>query len=101
MSSVLSASGLGLGVDAADSGLGLGVDVAGGRSLPCRMCGDEVDEERWELGYRVCLFCGEEVAVNERKTLCVVPMAKSNYVYVQGGEQGLALLKGLNKYNNG
>lgn len=75
-------------------------DDAGGRSLPCRMCGDEVDEERWELGYRVCLFCGEEVAVNERKTLCVVPMAKSNYVYVSASVEGKKFLKGLNKNNN-
>ena len=67
----------------------------------CALCDGDVSAGRWELGYRVCLFCGEKAAVSERKTLCVVPMAKSNYVYVRSGEQGLAMLKGLNKYNNG
>ena len=60
----------------------------------CSACGDDVAPSRWELGYRVCLFCGEEQAKKTRHT--VVPMSKSNYVVVTD----YSLLKGLNKYEN-
>ena len=68
-------------------------------SAACRFCGDEVDDARFALGYRVCLFCGEEAAISERATFCVVPMAKSNYVYVS--PENRDALKQLNKYANG
>ena len=38
----------------------------------CRNCGDEIHSERWSLGYHVCLFCGEEAAINARSSWCVV-----------------------------
>lgn len=28
----------------------------------CPQCGDDVHAERWALGYRLCLWCGEEAA---------------------------------------
>ena len=28
----------------------------------CRECGDDVHIERWQSGYKLCLFCGEEAA---------------------------------------
>ena len=62
----------------------------------CRICGDDVRPQRWALGYRVCLLCGEEAARQERTGWTVAPMAKSNYVVVTD----LQLLKGLNKYAN-
>ena len=41
-------------------------------------CGEEIKQERVDLGYKTCLQCGE-VRAKERK-LCVVPMHKSNYI---------------------
>jgi hypothetical protein len=38
----------------------------------CIDCGDDVHIERWTLGYRVCLFCGEEAARDERSSWCIV-----------------------------
>ena len=38
----------------------------------CTDCGDDVALERWSLGYRVCLFCGEDRAASERASWCVV-----------------------------
>lgn len=60
----------------------------------CRNCGDQYPSQRWALGYKFCMPCGEQVAKTTRHT--IVPMAKSNYVVVTDRE----LLKGLNKYAN-
>jgi len=38
----------------------------------CRTCGDDVHIERWQRGYKLCLFCGEEAAINARSSWCVV-----------------------------
>ena len=46
---------------------------------------------RWDLGYRVCLVHGDEVAKARRFT--VVPMHKSNYVAVFDRD----LLTGVNQ----
>lgn len=40
--------------------------------MTCRNCGDDINEGRWDLGIRLCLFCGEEAARIERKGWCVV-----------------------------
>jgi hypothetical protein len=56
----------------------------------CRLCGDEYEYERWKLGYKFCLPCGDEVA--KKVVRCVVPMHKSNYVLVTDRE----LLTGFN-----
>ena len=48
----------------------------------CCWCGDDVDPQRWAIGYRYCLTCGEDVAVSARESWCVAPMHKSNYVLV-------------------
>jgi len=58
----------------------------------CRHCGDTVSEARWELGYRLCLFCGEDAAREERSSWCIAPMHKSNYVLISNTSD----LKGLN-----
>lgn len=60
----------------------------------CRNCGDQYPSQRWALGYKFCMPCGEQLAKKTRHT--IVPMAKSNYVVVTDKE----LLKGLNKYAN-
>lgn len=48
----------------------------------CRTCGDEINPARWLLGYRVCLWCGEEQARADRLHWCVAPMHKSNYMLI-------------------
>jgi hypothetical protein len=30
----------------------------------CCWCGDDVDPQRWAIGYKYCLTCGEDVAVS-------------------------------------
>jgi ribosomal protein L37AE/L43A len=57
----------------------------------CRLCGEEFPSGRYELGYRVCLSCGDEIAKGRK--FCVVPMHKSNYVAVFDRE----LLTGVNQ----
>jgi hypothetical protein len=46
----------------------------------CIQCGDPVPTARTDLGYRICLLCGEEAAREERRGWTIVPMHKSNYV---------------------
>jgi hypothetical protein len=58
----------------------------------CPQCGDDVPAARYALGYRLCLFCGEEAAREERRGWTVVPMHKSNYVLLTNKED----LKGVN-----
>lgn len=49
----------------------------------CTRCGDDVHIERWARGYRVCLFCGEEAAREERRSWCVVQeYGKGGYMFV-------------------
>ena len=53
----------------------------------CIMCGEEVlPKKRAELGYRVCLWCGDDVAKQERASWCVAPMNKSNYILITNPE---------------
>ena len=49
----------------------------------CRDCGDAVAPNRWQLGYRVCLSCGESLAVSTRASWCVIqPYGKGPYMLV-------------------
>jgi hypothetical protein len=48
--------------------------------MNCIHCDDDIDPRRAALGYKLCLFCGEEAAKEERKGWTIVPMHKSNYV---------------------
>ena len=48
--------------------------------MRCRQCGELIAAKRVELGYAVCLPCGERAARNVRHT--IVPMSKSNYIVV-------------------
>lgn len=56
----------------------------------CRNCGDQYSVNRWKLGYKFCLPCGDKVAQQVVRT--VVPMHKSNYVMLTD----MADLKGIN-----
>lgn len=61
----------------------------------CVVCGDDVDERRVGIGYKTCLWCGEEQARAVKHT--IVPMPKSNYIVVTDP----SLLKGLNSSHKG
>ena len=68
--------------------------------IECRECGDEFPAERWSLGYRVCLFCGEEAARMERKSWCVIQeYTKGNYQLVTTN-QAHATLRQTNPKEN-
>jgi ribosomal protein L37AE/L43A len=58
----------------------------------CSFCNASINPHRYDLGYTVCMPCGEQQARKRKHT--VVPMAKSNYIVVTDRE----LLKQLNKY---
>ena len=58
----------------------------------CWGCGEDVDVKRWERGIRVCHACGDAEAERQRKSWCVAPMHKSNYMLVTREED----LVGLN-----
>ena len=58
----------------------------------CRVCGDDVSEGRAQLGFKLCLFCGEEQARQDRMGWCIAPMHKSNYMLITNK----ADLSGLN-----
>ena len=59
----------------------------------CTDCGDEFPVERWSLGYRCCLFCGEDRAKAERASWCVVQeYTKGHYAYVTSSSARQVLL---------
>ena len=46
----------------------------------CSKCGDDFPLARYNLGYRVCLSCGDAVAKQVR--FLSAPINKSNYVVI-------------------
>lgn len=46
----------------------------------CRSCGDDIDPPERARLTPLCLYCGEEAARAERKSWCIAPMHKSNYM---------------------
>lgn len=60
------------------------------RTYYCR-CGEEIAPERYALGFRACLSCGEVKARRVRHT--VAPLHKSAYFLITNK----ADLRGLNK----
>ena len=57
----------------------------------CR-CGEDIAPPRVSLGYRLCLWCGEDEAKAERRSWCIAPLHKSNYMLLTNKED----LKGIN-----
>jgi hypothetical protein len=46
-------------------------------------CGEDIDPRRIALGYRVCIWCGEEAARLERKRWTIVQeYTKGNYQFI-------------------
>jgi hypothetical protein len=60
--------------------------------MNCIHCDDDVDPRRAALGYKLCLFCGEEAAREERRGWTIAPLHKSNYMLWTNKED----LKGIN-----
>ena len=56
----------------------------------CKLCGEEYDLARLDIGYAVCLDCGDDIA-KERK-FTIAPLNKSNYVCITD----MTMLKQLN-----
>lgn len=61
-------------------------------TIECRVCGDGYPVERWALGFKVCMPCGDSLAAEARKSWTVAPMHKSNYMLFTNKED----LKGIN-----
>lgn len=58
----------------------------------CTECGDDIDPRRVSLGYRVCLFCGEEAATQARKGWTVVQeYTKGNYQFITSASAAVTL----------
>lgn len=67
--------------------------------LPCTDCGDDVHVDRWRLGFKFCLLCGEDRARAERASWCVVQeYGKGGYMYVSA-ESAPITLKQTNQKN--
>ena len=50
--------------------------------IQCKESGDDVETGMAKLGYKLCLFCGEEAAIAERKSWCEVQQyGKGNNLY--------------------
>lgn len=51
--------------------------------MSCTQCGDDVHAQRWALGYRLCLHCGQDAAISDRASWCVVQTyGKGPYMFV-------------------
>jgi ribosomal protein L37AE/L43A len=49
----------------------------------CRECGDDIEPKRVQIGYRLCLWCGEDAAQADRKRWTVVQeYTKGNYQFI-------------------
>lgn len=59
-------------------------------------CGNQISPQRVQLGYTICLECGEKEAVRRRDSWTVVPLHKSSYTLITNPNE----LRGLNKYAN-
>jgi hypothetical protein len=65
----------------------------------CWTCGDEVNPGRRALGYKLCLFCGEEYAREERTSWCIVQeYTKGNYQFITDSS-AMTILKQTNPKN--
>ena len=56
----------------------------------CIKCSSHVLQARYQLGYKTCLKCGDEIAKQRKHT--IAPMHKSNYVVITNQDD----LHGLN-----
>jgi len=58
----------------------------------CRECGDDIEPRRVQLGYKLCLWCGEDAAQADRKSWTVVQeYTKGNYQFVTNTAAAITL----------
>ena len=50
-------------------------------NIPCRKCGDDIDFRRADLGYNLCLVCGD-VEARQKKHVVQIPFSKGAYQYI-------------------
>ena len=64
-------------------------------TVACGCCGEQYSKARWELGYNVCLDCGQVEAEQQQQRWCIAPIAhKQGATLITRRSQ----LLGLNKY---
>ena len=63
---------------------------------PCTDCGETIDPRRVDLNKTRCIECQEDYEKLNPVRHCVVPMHKSNFVYVTPTSQGREIIKGIN-----
>jgi hypothetical protein len=63
--------------------------------MTCVQCDDDIDPRRVALGYRLCLFCGEEAAREERTRWCVLTPHKQGAMFFTS-EFAREAAKGIN-----
>lgn len=61
----------------------------------CYQCGDHVLRARWALGYRLCLFCGNDAALAEREHWTVLTPHKQGAMFFTP-EFAVEAAKGIN-----
>lgn len=65
----------------------------------CDICGDDIHHERYALGYRLCMNCGNQAAISARQSWCVVqPYGKGPYMLVTDASAPQTLLDTNQKY---
>ena len=47
----------------------------------CQKCGDDIDLRRWQLGYHLCMVCGDAEA-RQKKHVVQIPFSKGAYQYI-------------------
>jgi hypothetical protein len=67
--------------------------------MPCTDCGDDVHIERWRLGFKFCLLCGEDRARVERASWCVVQEYQKGAYTLVTPESAPITLKQTNQKN--
>ena len=64
--------------------------------MNCLMCGEYLSRGRWELGYKTCLFCGEEQARQERSRWTILTPHKQGAMFFTA-EYAREAAKGINQ----
>jgi len=61
----------------------------------CARCGDTYSAKRANAGYHLCLLCGEEAAMEDRRSWCVMTPHKQGAMFFTA-ESAPHLAKGIN-----
>ena len=56
--------------------------------MRCRKCDNKVAKKRWDLGYKVCMPCGDEIANRVVRGFTVaIPFNKGAYQYIHNPKE--------------